>query len=148
MVSTSEFSRCRNEGWRSFFKGLAPTLAQILPYMSIQFYFYEVVTKAAKNAAVLRKVRVRFMSSAASYPWPICGVFQAQCLILLCSQGIPKSEATRQKLSSTEVVICGAVAGAGSKLIVMPFDTIRKRLQVRRYGLCGMGLSLYALRSR
>jgi hypothetical protein len=83
------------------------------------------------------------MSSAASYSWPICGVFWAQSLIFfyLCSQGIPKSEATRQKLSSTEVVICGAIAGAGSKLIVMPFDTIRKRLQVSGYDLFGIGLS-------
>lgn len=55
---------CRSEGWRGFFKGITPTLAQILPYMSFQFYFYEVATRAAKSASALRKVCVRSVSQA------------------------------------------------------------------------------------
>lgn len=34
------------------------------------------------------------------------------------------------KLNSAEVLVSGAVAGALSKFVVMPFDTVRKRLQV------------------
>lgn len=46
-------------------------------------------------------------------------------------QGIASANAQTVSLASSEVLVSGAVAGAISKLIVLPFDTVRKRLQVR-----------------
>eukprot|EP00123_Amoebidium_parasiticum_P021451 comp6743_c0_seq1/m.2520 comp6743_c0_seq1/g.2520 ORF comp6743_c0_seq1/g.2520 comp6743_c0_seq1/m.2520 type:complete len:318 (-) comp6743_c0_seq1:450-1403(-) len=86
----------KHEGLVGFYKGLGPTVLQILPYMSLQFAFYEASIRAAKAAHAVAK-------------------------------NIPLEHVV---LGSGDVVMCGAIAGALSKTVVLPLDCIRKRLQV------------------
>lgn len=63
MLLTSTFL-CRAEGAAGFFKGLSPTLVQILPYMSLQFYLYEASSSIFKRISAARQVSfVRCLSS-------------------------------------------------------------------------------------
>ena len=41
-------ARCREEGWRGFYKGLAPNLTRVVPATAITFVVYESVSSALK----------------------------------------------------------------------------------------------------
>lgn len=83
----------KNEGVRGFYRGLWPSIIQIMPYMGSMFLSYDLL--------------------CSSFQW-------------LRDEGFLSAD---KKLSHT--TIAGSVAGALSKTIVFPLDTIRKRLQVQ-----------------
>ena len=72
----------RENGFRTFYKGLVPTLSMIYPHVGLNFAFYGLFKRA----------------------WSQHG-----------------------KLS---LLLCGALSGVCSKIILLPFDMIKKRLQV------------------
>lgn len=82
-----------DEGFNGFFRGLTPTLLQIVPHMAITFGCYV----------------------------PIFNFFN--------ESWIDKDEKSYGKLSAS--AISGAISGMLAKTVVMPFDVIRKRLQVQ-----------------
>ena len=95
-------SIAQTEGIVGFYRGLGPTVLQILPYTGLMYYSYE-----------LAKVAVRAVTTSA----PARG---------LVGPGDP-GWITRD----VEKLVSGSVAGLVSKTGTMPFDVVRKRLQVR-----------------
>jgi len=76
----------KTEGFVGLYRGLGPSLLQIMPNMGIMFESYRVGKK------------------------------------VMAKTGLPRG---------TQEFIAGGTAGIVSKLCVMPFDTVRKRLQVQ-----------------
>ena len=92
----------RSEGAAGLYRGLLPSLAQVVPYMALAFSIYERTRKAML-----------------SHRW---------------------SPSQSPLLADT---VAGAVSGVISKTLMMPVDTVRKRLQIqgspyRAYVLCNL----------
>ncbi|KAK4533489.1 hypothetical protein CCYA_CCYA17G4371 [Cyanidiococcus yangmingshanensis] len=90
-----------NEGLRGFYAGLEPTLVEIVPYVALQFYFYE---------------RLRF--------------FRARQVIER-QTGPRSIRSEHEAVGSTESFFIGALTGTASKWCTLPLDNARKRMQVQ-----------------
>jgi solute carrier family 25 thiamine pyrophosphate transporter 19 len=89
------------EGARGFYAGLEPTIVEIVPYVALQFYFYE----------RLRHFRAR-------------QVIQQQA-----ESGRFQSE--NEAVASAESLFIGAITGTAAKWCTLPLDNARKRMQVQ-----------------
>lgn len=93
------------EGIRGLYAGVSPTLAGIVPYMGLQFAFYDLL-RSSFSLLHQRDEWSYLPSHVTDYlPSP----------------------------SLVAPSICGAGAGVGAKIMTMPFDLLKKRLQVARF---------------
>ena len=83
-------------GIRTFYKGLVPTLIAIVPQTGLNFGFYSL-----------------FLSSWRSWSASSAVVLQGN--------------------KNIDSLVCGAMAGMSSKVLTLPFDIIKKRLQVQGF---------------
>ena len=90
----------QQDGLRGFYRGLAPTVLQIIPSMGIMYYSYEVLNRSTSRVAT----------------------------VYLPSEWRKNQQWVTFDLQKT---FCGAAAGLISKTSTMPFDVIRKRLQMQ-----------------
>lgn len=95
---TGTFARVlRTEGLKGFYKGIGPTLGQVIPYMGLSFHVHN------------------------------------RTIEYLAGQIDNKG---------TKDFLAGGVAGITSKTAMMPFDVVRKRLQIQ-----GSAYEAYAIKS-
>ncbi|KAG0228404.1 mitochondrial thiamine pyrophosphate transporter [Actinomortierella wolfii] len=104
-----------HDGIRGFYRGMSPSLIQVIPYMGIIFGSYDTLKKAARWL----KEKTGVEGSAAASPSP------------LMTSAPSSVKAAGQFLLGLEDLICGGLSGAISKTGVFPFDTVRKRLQIQ-----------------
>ncbi|KAF9976119.1 mitochondrial thiamine pyrophosphate transporter [Actinomortierella ambigua] len=107
----------RNDGVRGFYRGMSPSLIQVVPYMGIMFGSYDTLKKAA-----------RWMKKKA-------GIDESEVVspsaVVSSSATASPVKAAGQLLLGLEDLICGGLSGVISKTGVFPFDTVRKRLQIQ-----------------
>ncbi|KAG0249236.1 mitochondrial thiamine pyrophosphate transporter [Actinomortierella ambigua] len=105
----------RHDGIRGFYRGMSPSLIQVIPYMGIMFGSYDTLKKVARW--MKKKAGVEDSAVASSSP--------------LISSAPAPVKAAGQILLGLEDLICGGMSGIISKTGVFPFDTVRKRLQIQ-----------------
>jgi solute carrier family 25 thiamine pyrophosphate transporter 19 len=96
----------RGAGVRGLFAGLAPTLFSIVPHAGMQFVLYEyllTVLHVGKGGRHTKEGEGK-------------------------NKGEDEGTGTEGSIFTAGLV--GAIAGAGSKVFVYPFDTVKKRLQI------------------
>ncbi|UYV78215.1 SLC25A19 [Cordylochernes scorpioides] len=114
------------EGYRSFFKGLTPTLIQIAPQTGFQFGFYRLFSQmyelAIPSGLPTEKTGEFFLPST----WTYLGYKVTRShLYTLCVVNFYSGLAGLTKSS-----LCGAAAGMVSKTLIYPLDLAKKRLQI------------------
>ncbi|KAJ3117905.1 mitochondrial thiamine pyrophosphate transporter [Nowakowskiella sp. JEL0407] len=109
----------KSEGLPGFYRGLYPTLYQIIPSMGIMFGTHEIFHRLLHQTNKYLTTRQNLLSTTPQIPF--LSVTSTDRIIELIS---------------------GACAGMFTKTIVMPFDVIRKRQQVQ-----GPTISRYAVKS-
>ena len=89
----------RDEGYRAFYKGFAPTILGVIPYAGVSFFTYETLKRTwfQKNIAVREK-------------------------------GSEGSE-TNPTLSPLRRLLYGATAGLLGQTVSYPLDIVRRRMQ-------------------
>ncbi|KAK4538372.1 hypothetical protein CDCA_CDCA17G4397 [Cyanidium caldarium] len=92
----------RQEGVRGFYQGLSPTLVEIVPYVALQLLIYEKLRHAYHTREQRRRRR----------------------------RGGEQAVAP-DTLQPVESLIIGAVTGTVSKLLTLPLDNAKKRMQVQ-----------------
>jgi solute carrier family 25 thiamine pyrophosphate transporter 19 len=107
----------RHEGVTSFYRGLVPSLIQIMPFSGLVFGFNRLfkqlwfkVHSQLQEMEILEKQLATTASEAKEAQLKLSGGSVAQS------------------------AVCGASAGFCSKAIVYPLDLLKKRLQVRGFG--------------
>ncbi|KAG0371778.1 mitochondrial thiamine pyrophosphate transporter [Mortierella sp. AD032] len=125
-VYTGIIQACRHiyraDGVQGFYRGMAPALIQVIPYMGIMFGSYDTLKHLAswlkKKAGVDSSYsKRRITTSSGSGP------------------ATPDKErparTAGQFLLGLEDLLCGALSGVISKTGVYPLDMVRKRLQIQ-----------------
>ncbi|KAJ3332441.1 mitochondrial thiamine pyrophosphate transporter, partial [Gonapodya sp. JEL0774] len=92
-----------SEGVRGFYRGVAPSVVQILPYMGCMFEAHSRVGSWIRAARAEDIRSARNANNRWLIPWT----------------------------DGYDNLVSGAIAGTLSKLAVMPLDTTRKRLQLQ-----------------
>lgn len=95
----------QQNGLRSLYSGLLPSMIGIFPYGAVSFFTFETLKREAE---------LFFMLSQSS-------------------SNDPKSSNNKSRLPHWVTMICGATAGLVSQSVTYPIDTIRKRMQARAY---------------
>jgi hypothetical protein len=106
----------RERGFRALYRGLAPTMVAMFPYVGLEFMVYEQLKIALMNRRALA------LASVVS--------------------GSPKSspnarlvrELQNEQLPVAVLLLIGAVAGTVAQTACHPLDVIRKRLQLQGIG--------------
>lgn len=93
----------REEGVRGFYAGLSPTLVEIVPYIALQFFFYE--TAKSEWLRVGRRGGVR--------------------------GGGAGERRAADNLAAWESFVIGAATGTAAKMLTLPLDNAKKRMQVQ-----------------
>ena len=121
-----------SEGARGLFRGLAPTVLQIVPSLAVTFATYE-QSGAVWDRAVEAAARAEQLQALAAAPQQTGA--DADGSGGRGSGGgrdaeleVQRRQRRRKQLRS---LACGALAGTLGKLVVYPLDTVKKRLQVR-----------------
>ena len=96
----------RQEGVRGFYQGLSPTLIEIVPYVALQLLIYEKL----RHAYHTRERRRRRGGGGG---------------------GGGQQTAAPDTLQPAESLTIGAVTGTVSKLLTLPLDNAKKRMQVQ-----------------
>ncbi|KAF9905861.1 mitochondrial thiamine pyrophosphate transporter [Linnemannia zychae] len=125
-VYTGIIQACRHiyraDGVQGFYRGMAPALIQVIPYMGIMFGSYDTL----KHAASWLKKKVGVESS-----------YSKRTITAAPGSGATPSDKDRpvktvgQFLLGLEDLLCGALSGVISKTGVYPLDMVRKRLQIQ-----------------
>ncbi|KAJ3068245.1 mitochondrial thiamine pyrophosphate transporter, partial [Quaeritorhiza haematococci] len=132
-VYPSYLSACRTifttEGLSGFYRGVWPATLQIMPYMGIMFESHRVCIETIKR--VRSRFAARKGSREMSGGWESLSAFWGG---LTSTSTITRGGTKSTKGNTHEGVdefLAGGIAGVVSKTAVMPFDTIRKRLQIQ-----------------
>ncbi|KAF9983788.1 mitochondrial thiamine pyrophosphate transporter [Mortierella antarctica] len=113
----------RKDGVQGFYRGMAPALIQVIPYMGVMFGSYDSLKQVAswlKTRAALETSKPTFTSAPAS-----------KATFSSTSDPPPQLKTVGRLLLGVEDMICGALSGLISKTAVYPLDMVRKRLQIQ-----------------
>ncbi|KAG0225144.1 mitochondrial carrier domain-containing protein [Mortierella sp. GBAus27b] len=113
-VYTGVLQACRHiyraDGIPGFYRGMAPSLIQVIPYMGIMFGSYDTLKRIASWLKDKDNVEPPYSKH---------------------SDQKPSVKTAGQFLLGLEDMICGALSGVISKTGVYPLDMVRKRLQIQ-----------------
>ncbi|KAF9567081.1 mitochondrial thiamine pyrophosphate transporter [Mortierella alpina] len=113
----------RKDGVQGFYRGMAPALIQVIPYMGVMFGSYDSLKQVAswlKTQAALEAPKTTLTFAPAS-----------KATFSSTSDPPPQLKTVGQLLLGVEDMICGALSGLISKTAVYPLDMVRKRLQIQ-----------------
>ena len=113
----------RARGLRGLYDGLSPALLGIVPYMGLQFGIYDEI-KQLYNLVDWEQF------SGIQQPVSNSPIYSSELYNQLNTK-FRNIIANR----SLEPLICGSVAGFGSKFLTMPFDVLKKRYQIANFPL-------------
>lgn len=120
-------------GVRSLYRGLAPSLLGIAPYVAINFTSYEYL-KIKLLTLLCRLKSANYISPfVKNNPYFNPNISEAESLAVFYAPPISMtstSQAFRYELSNVAVMVCGGVAGAIAQSITYPLDMLRRRFQV------------------
>ncbi|KAF9120376.1 mitochondrial thiamine pyrophosphate transporter [Mortierella sp. 14UC] len=125
-VYTGIIQACRHiytaDGVQGFYRGMAPALIQVIPYMGIMFGSYDTLKHLAswlkKKAGVESSYSKRTITASSG-----SGTAPPDKELPVKTVG--------QFLLGLEDFLCGALSGVISKTGVYPLDMVRKRLQIQ-----------------
>ena len=106
-VPTAIAHMWKENGWRTFYKGLSTRIIEIGPHAGLQFMFYAIYSSffSATTLALEKLVTGR-------------------------EGEVPLGLVARDLLASVQGFVCGSMAGVSAKVIIYPLDVCRKRLQI------------------
>ncbi|KAK3817351.1 MAG: mitochondrial carrier domain-containing protein [Benniella sp.] len=111
-VYTSIIQACQHiyhaDGFQGFYRGMAPALIQVIPYMGIMFGSYDTFKRASSWLRDKASVESQLQTDQ-KQPIKVAGQF----------------------LLGLEDMLCGGLSGVISKTGVYPLDMVRKRLQIQ-----------------
>lgn len=108
------------EGAQAFFKGLWPSVIQVVPSLAVTFATYEYASSFFDTmAGVASAAEHEHASASASSDDSSSG-------------GSSTATQTRSTHAQLRSLFAGAAAGVLGKLSVYPFDTVKKRLQMQK----------------
>ncbi|RUS31414.1 mitochondrial carrier domain-containing protein, partial [Jimgerdemannia flammicorona] len=110
------------EGVRGFYRGVVPSVVQIMPYMGLMFGSFDAFKRG------IEWLKVSGVSSVQKLRKSVCAITLhalTQTIALQERNHFPTTNST------VEDTLCGALAGIFSKTGVFPMDVVRKRLQVQ-----------------
>ncbi|KAF9092633.1 mitochondrial thiamine pyrophosphate transporter [Mortierella sp. AD031] len=116
----------RQEGVKGFYRGMAPALIQVIPYMGVMFGSYDTL----KQLAAWLKSNTSVLSSSSDSS----AMATHNSKTSFGSTSDPpttKKKTLGQILLGLEDMACGALSGVISKTAVYPLDLVRKRLQIQ-----------------
>lgn len=107
-------SSLQGHGIRGLYDGLTPALIGIVPYMGLQFGFYDLAKRLCASITYGQQTEKELKTTNRQN---------------LLQQKVKNMIAGR----SWEPLVCGSVAGLASKFLTMPFDVLKKRYQVANF---------------
>ncbi|GJJ72586.1 solute carrier family 25 (mitochondrial thiamine pyrophosphate transporter), member 19 [Entomortierella parvispora] len=101
----------KKDGIPGYYRGMAPALIQVIPYMGVMFGSYDTL----KHAISWLKAKAQLEESKGG----------------ASSKSEASTKTMAQVLLGLEDMFCGAMSGVISKTAVYPLDMVRKRLQIQ-----------------
>jgi len=126
----------RTEGILSFYKGLVPSLLQIMPQTGVQFASFRLFSQsywALSGKGKQKKIKVwtgDYQILKLESLWGVSAQLERCKKIEWVKLFIAEKE---DKLPFTGNLICGGLAGIAAKVAVYPLDLSKKRLQVQGF---------------
>ncbi|KAI1293282.1 mitochondrial thiamine pyrophosphate transporter [Mortierella claussenii] len=119
----------QKDGLKGFYRGMAPALIQVIPYMGVMFGSYDTLKQLASW------LKEKADSSSSAPPSSLASFPQSSSQSLqetrMTSTSDPPLKSAGQFLLGLEDMLCGAISGVVSKTAVYPLDMVRKRMQIQ-----------------